>query len=71
MIWSRVLPELLKILESNTNGGHSIDSMCLHGFDGSERGGHCPYFRLVGGGGKYMPLVPPASATYGLGSYIP
>ena len=25
-------------------------------------GGHCPHFKLVGGG--HVPLVPPASATY-------
>ena len=55
------LPDLLKIPESNNDGSHSIDSMYLHGFSGSGRGGgHCPYFRLVGGTrAPGAPLLPP------------
>ena len=36
---TRLLPDSLKIPESNNNGDHSIDSMCLYGFSRSGRGG--------------------------------
>ena len=37
--YDQALLDSLKIPESNNNGSHSIDGMCLHGFSGSERGG--------------------------------
>jgi hypothetical protein len=38
--------------------GHSIDNMCLHGFNGSRRVGTVPTSGWMGGGG-HVPLVPP------------
>ena len=60
---TRLLLDSLKIPESNNNGSHSIDGMCLHGFSGSERGGGTVPI-LQAGWGAHAAGAPPASATY-------
>ena len=71
---TRVLPDLglLKIPESNNNGGYSIDSMYLHGFSGSgsSRGGTVPTSGWLGGAcapGAPL-LLPPMVWSWGGGA---
>ena len=62
--WSRFLPDLLKIPESQITMVVIVLIACVCSGSVRGEGGTVPTSGWLGGGGGHVPLVPPASATY-------